>query len=66
VHVLGLEKPLWLMCIYCVLEGAGTGVREVSMVIFVAYLCTLLGEPGEGFRDQLASFPVRAPFVAYA
>ena len=54
------------MCIYCVLEGAGTGVREVSMVIFVAYLCTLLGEPGEGFRDQLASFPVRAPFVAYA
>ena len=63
VHVLGLEKPLWLTCICCVLEGAGAGVREGSVVIFVAYLWTLLGVSGEGFRDQLASFPVRAPFL---
>ena len=37
-HVPELEKPLWLICIYCVLEGAGAGVRKVSVVIFIAYL----------------------------
>ena len=33
-----LEKPLWLCT-----QGACAGVGKVSVVIFVAYLCTLLG-----------------------
>ena len=41
-HVTKLEKPLWLVCIHC-MPREQVQELEVSVAIFVAYLCSSPG-----------------------